>query len=196
MGYSVGPATLKATVRFILERAPHYDWTLQGLGMLRLGLPGNRRLHVWDAEYATKTGASAMHTHPWAFTSLVVAGRIKNRRFVEDVQGDVYWRQQVKCGPGGGLEGEPSTAFLRGLEPTWYWAGDQYSQRADEIHVSEPLDGTVTILTRIPGTSPDHAYLFWPVDKTWVSAEARRATAKEVQYITERALELWFGSSE
>lgn len=76
--------------------------------------------------------------------------------------------------------------------------GDSYHQRAEEIHYSEPADGTVTIIQRmVPvGANPDIARVYYDPRVGWKDASARRATAKEVQRITEKALEQWFGQTK
>lgn len=78
---SIDPA-IKPLVKTILQQADHYEWTLQGLGMLRLYLGKERRLHVWSDEHRVE-GVSDLHTHPWHLSSQIVAGRMVNQRFVE-----------------------------------------------------------------------------------------------------------------
>lgn len=109
----------RSVVQFILERAHAHDWTLQGLGMLRLYLPGGCRLHVWDMEHARNVGASAIHTHPWDFTSWVIAGKIKNWRMIEvdGPPGYVYGCRTVHCGKGLAENIPEKTVGLRPLEP-------------------------------------------------------------------------------
>ena len=60
-------------VKTILEASRHggiSGWSLQGLGMFRLYLSHEKRLHVWDARFRT-SDVSVIHTHPWHFTSEV-----------------------------------------------------------------------------------------------------------------------------
>lgn len=72
----------KPLVKTILTEAGSYPWTIQGLGMLRLYLGKERRLHVWTDQRVENV--SDMHTHPWHFDSQVVVGLLRNQRFIED----------------------------------------------------------------------------------------------------------------
>jgi hypothetical protein len=60
-----------------------------------------------------------------------------------------------------------------------YDAGDSYSQRADEIHETDALDGTVTIIRR-HRTGVDTARIFWPAGQEWGDALPRPATWDEL----------------
>lgn len=189
--------TLKALVESILLDPHDRPWTLQGLGMLRTYLTGDHavRLHVWDPRYATP-GASPMHTHPWDMVSTVVAGELWNRKFEamsvdHETPAPTHMAQRIYCGMGGGLEGEPETVFVRGPRSTYVQEGASYTQRAHEIHISDPEMGTVTVVERTFGTDVDHAYVYWPVGTRWGSAEPRAATRDEVTEIMETAL-AWF----
>lgn len=186
----------KLLVKKILEKPSGHDWSLQGFGMLRLYLSDEVRLHVWDSRYAVDD-VSTVHTHPWDFRSLVVAGEIINRRFDEyETPGsefrslDGFRRQTIKCGEGGGLVGTPEDVWLRGGTPEVYLEGESYVQAAHEIHASLPRDGTVTIVTREFKEDTEHAYVYF--EGEWVSAEPRRATLGEVITICRRSLERWF----
>jgi hypothetical protein len=183
----------KSLVQKILENPIGYTWTLQGLGMLRLYLDGERRLHIWDSRYRVKD-VSQMHTHPWDFRSLVVAGTVRNQIEIEvpAEEGDTtHYKQTIFCGVGGGLRGEPSRVRLVEDSYHTYSEGESYEERAHQIHVSDPDDGTVTIIKRIVVGDSDHALVFWE-DGEWVSAEPREATTREVMDITQRSLERWF----
>lgn len=200
----------KGLVRRVLRDACHRAagrdagaWTLQGLGMLRLYLDDAKthRLHVWDERYATD--ASPMHTHPWHMLSHVVAGEVRQRRYAPKPPGiEVfaqhpalpYCRQEIQCGAGGGLVGTAEAVMLWAGEEEVYVEGRSYKQRADEIHVSTPLGGTCTIVTRqVPsGENPDQAFVFWPLSENWKTAEPRAATADEVLDICAASLDAWF----
>lgn len=178
----------KLLVRAILEKATAYKWSIQGLGMLRLYLSGETRLHVWDRHFIAPN-ASPLHTHPWAFDSLVVAGVVNQHRYVPG--GTPYYTATVKCGPGGGIVGNPErTGLTRGPQET-YRAGDHYRQWPDEIHESFPETGTVTIVTRHFSADRDYARVFWE-SGDFGSAEPRVATHEEVMEITSRSLERYF----
>lgn len=194
---------IKALVADLLEHPHSRAWTVQGLGMLRsylngAGAPKEYRLHVWD-ESLVVPHVSTMHTHPWDLHSLVIAGRLMNVRFetapVESSvfpAGGVYNRQAIRCGEGGGLEGDPDVITLYQQPAEIYGEGDVYTQTAHEIHVSLPDSGTVTMIKRSFGEDTEHAYVFWGPGEEWVSAEPRPATIEEIDFVTKRALERWF----
>lgn len=79
------PPLIKPLVKTILTQATSYPWSIQGLGMLRLYLAKDLRLHVWTDQGRVEN-VSDMHTHPWHFDSEIVAGVMRNQRFVEDVR--------------------------------------------------------------------------------------------------------------
>lgn len=188
-------AVTKAAVRKILERPLGHEWSLQGFGMLRLYLSDELRMHVWDSRYAAE-GVSEVHTHPWNFHSLVVAGKVVNQRLVESeaVEAVRYNRRLILCGTGGGLcdtSPECEVGLLRFPEEVYY-EGCEYTQKAEEIHISAPADGTVTVVEREFLDDADHAFVYWPAGTEWGTAEPRTATAGEVQAIAENALKSWF----
>ena len=171
--------TLQELVRSALEgerENPTRKWTLQGLGMLRTYVDEaeTMRLHIWDSRFAVP-GVSEMHTHPWDMVSRVVSGEVYNRKFVPTDGGYPYMRQKLLCGAGGGLCGVPERVELSTGKGELVLPGESYSQAWHEIHVSEPADGTVTLIRRVFGSDRDHAYVFWPEGEEWVSAEPRQA---------------------
>ena len=169
-------------VRSILQNPHGFEWSIQGLGMLRLYLSREVRLHV--------PNVSEIHDHPWGFTSEVVFGRLINYRYVIDhVHGVPMNCRTLKCGPGGCLVGGQQVHYLRHSHKDVLEVGDTYEQRRDEIHASEPDDGTVTIITRRFEGDSDHARVFWPIGTEWGSAEPRKATRAEVDAITKNALQ-------
>src|SRR5688572_343716 len=130
---------LRAAVRPMLLKPDPALWTLQGFGMLRTYLDEAKRfrLHVWDSSLATKD-VSTIHDHPWHFRSYVLAGKIYNQRYLRtdatDNKGHAHWQQAIRCGEGGGAEGEPELVFLRNGPAEVYHPGDVYTQRASELH--------------------------------------------------------------
>lgn len=154
----------KSVVRQLLVAGPKIEgWSLQGFGMLRLYLDkeGIYRLHVWDARYAVKD-VSAAHDHPWDFTSYIIAGSIVDQRFFEvdahDPNGMPFLEQKIKCGPGGGLcEEKPRELWLQPSLSRRYGPGENYTARAEEVHCSHPVDGTVTIIERSFREDTEHA---------------------------------------
>jgi hypothetical protein len=186
---------MKQLVKKILENATSYEWSLQGLGMLRLYLSQEVRLHVWDCDFMFPK-ASTMHTHPWHFSSLIVAGELKQMRYVEDKEGDSFNVATIQCGEGGCLVTEPETIKLAARPMEYYREGQTYSELAEEIHESFPTRGTVTLVTRTFTEDRDHAKVYWPKGHVWGSAEPRPATQGEVYAITSHALSRWFAAGE
>lgn len=190
------PDISRALVDNLLNHSAQMEWSLQGLGMLRTYLTEDIRLHIWDGD-EENVGVSKLHTHPWDFESLVICGRVCNQRYVErsmehqtgKAKRDRYMRQMIRCGEGGGLEGEPGPIFLEPQIVEVVTAGCAYSQRAVEIHESRPDDGTITIIKRTvpPEGHPDFANVYWPEGEEWVSAEPRPATRSEVLRIINKA---------
>lgn len=186
---------VKLLVQNVLEHRHAYDWTLQGFGMLRTYLDKDHRvrLHVWDDRYVVP-GVSEMHTHPWNFESYIVAGVVHQRRFlrVPEGTGMLFDEYALRCGAGGGLCGDPTPVRLRDVTPEMYIEGDVYRQQADEIHVSSPERGTVTLVDRSFMEDTEHASVFTRPGEPWGSAEPRPATGLEVMAITRYALHRWF----
>lgn len=202
--------TVRTLVRGILEQAmerpdeaTNTRWSIQGFGMLRVHLPGDYRLNVWDSRHRVKD-VSLIHDHPWHFESLVVSGRLVNRRFttmpMTHSRGDLVEWAKLKPGPGGGLLGRIASGRERSdggvvklvaHEPEVYRAGDTYQQARDEVHRSDPEDGCVTFNRRHERLAVDEARVFWPAGSSWVSAEPRLATREEVKAVVGRALAGW-----
>jgi hypothetical protein len=192
--------TIKLLVRSILEHPLQYKWTLQGLGMLRMYLSPEVRLHVWNSAFKVKN-ASPLHTHPWDFESLVVAGSVQQYRY-EEFEGHVpgeysekYWKQTIKCGEGACTMTPKERVWLFKNKLETFVEGSTYTQEKNEIHESVPLDGTVTIVTRTFKGDKDTADVLWSptMSDEFVSAEPRKADAGEVLIITKHALYTWFG---
>lgn len=195
-------------VRTILQRASNYQWTVQGFGMLRLYLAKVGRIHLWDSRVRTGN-VSDMHTHPWPLRSTIIAGEIVNERYAEIPEAlspaladalacgerRAMWAQLLQTGEGGGLKGAPREVVVRRMSREIYRAGNVYSQRPAEIHVSLPVDGCVTIMERPKGPDfTEHAWVYWDREAGrmgWVSAEPRPATIREVGQAAAHALETW-----
>lgn len=180
---------IKELTRAILKNAAHYDWSLQGFGMLRLHLSDAVRLNVWDSRYQVPN-VSMMHTHPWDFESTVIVGELRNNRYVKDRHGDLFECAEIKPGPGGGIRNSLGNVGLHRRPVEIYISGEAYRQSHDEIHISLPADGTVT-LNRRKRVGDDIAQVFWPLGQEWVSAEPRPALPEEVADIAAAALRLF-----
>lgn len=184
--------TLALAVRKVLENPfiMSNRWSVQGLGMLRLYMDEKKevRLHIWNsqiaAEYMRQSGLrdwpSPMHDHPWDFKSTILAGKLYQCRYVPNDAGADYNFMTIQCGPGGCAKSQPEPIKLLCQPQEEYNPGDSYYQRADEIHISQPIDGTVTVIERTFHEDTEHARVFWQAGKEWVTAEPRDATPQEV----------------
>ena len=188
---------LRGTVKALLENPHGRKWSLQGFGMLRLYISPVHRLHVWHPRFGvTGIFGSSVHTHPWDFASCILNGAITNIRYMKTAGrgfipgAEQYNEQTIKCGPGGCAMSEPQSTWLIPCNPETYGVGQRYSQRAEEIHRSEPTPGTVTAIERRFKEDTEHAQVYWQGNR-WVSAEPRPATAEEIEDITQAALAVW-----
>jgi hypothetical protein len=174
----------QALVRKILEHPDEYPWTMQDLGLLGLRLDDRReyRLHVWDR--TCSVGEPPVHDHPYDFTSVVVAGEMTNTRYVEDPAGTEY--QRVRYTPPDEDARKTDTVKLSAAATT-VTAGDEYSQRADELHDSRQVPGTVTII-RMSFRDLPVLTVCTPGDAPWVSGRSRPPTPDELETITSAAL--------
>lgn len=209
--------TMRALAKTVLLGAHAYDWTMQGFGMLRIHIPARKtityvggahdgprnlpdvdyRLNVWCSRYRARK-VSLIHDHPWSFQSVVLSGKMRNVRF-RVVKPDelVFFPFAVKHivgriqpGPGGGMLSSEAPVFLNAEQPYHLGQGDTYAQEADEVHLSDPDDGCVSLNVR-RREGPDTARVFWPAGESWVSAEPRVATPAEVADVVGEALEGW-----
>jgi hypothetical protein len=187
--------SMKKFAEDILRHPRDHEWSLQGLGMLRTYLDADkvRRLHVWSPPHQTP-GVALPHDHPWDFMSQVVAGAITDVVFMPtgvEQPGSRLWNMHhIMCGPNACAESEVEQIRLYQLAPRSYAEGHYYKRKADVIHASFPIEGTTTIITRQGDT--EHARVFWPVGKPWVTARPRPATNEEVDAIVGTALHNWF----
>lgn len=179
----------------LIGKAGLTGWSLQGLGMLRKYLTADKRfrLHVWDSRYRTPD-VSMMHTHPWDFESVVVAGGVNNHRYIRSAYGRIpVMEMDIICGEGGGpCPADARQVSLEGLPTESFSEGQTYTQKAEEIHVSFPTDGAVTIIDRRFHEDTETAKVFYEVDGEWVSAEPRPATTLEVMHILSNSISRYF----
>lgn len=188
--YADSSPELRSLVAFILANSGQFKWSLQGLGMLRLHMGDETRLHVWDTRYAFP-GASPIHDHlQWGLRSTVISGRITNQRYIERDDGRPYHFAVIKAGYNYHFKTEPREIRLVETAPEIYTPGMSYSQAPSEIHQSMPDIGTVTIMRKSPTADGESARIFWPLGSEWGSAEPRAALPSEVSVITGNALSL------
>lgn len=191
----------RALARAVLDEAIRHpsarQWDLQNLGVLRTFLPGDAVLHVWCPELAVP-GVTAIHTHPWRFSSFVVAGIVENIRYTvnrdaaargpSDV-GD-NWRlfRELRVKPERAEVDAPCLLRLLGVERIR--SGSWYFQEASDVHESRPMPGTVTLIQR-ERTSDGAAHAYFPEGSSWVSGGRRPATEPEVVKACTLAVERW-----
>ena len=176
-----------ARIRSILETAHEHPWTLQDIGLLGLRLDDRReyRLHVWAPE--RRVGGPVIHDHPFDFVSRVIVGRMVNTRYVEDPSGPEYIRERYT--PGAEDRRVADTVRLVAAVEV-YGAGEEYAQAAAELHDSDQVAGTVTLLRR-SWVEPGPLTVCRPEPAPWVSGVSRPATPDEVTDITGQALKLF-----
>jgi hypothetical protein len=174
-----------------LTQPLEYEWSVQGLGMMRTYLSKTKRLHIWHSSLIV-TGATELHDHPWNFESEVMFGCVRQMRFEDNDSGRKFMKQRILCGEGGGIIGEAVVdpeevqIFSNGIET--YFQGATYGQKAHEIHRSFPSNNTVTVVTRDFLKDRDHAHVYYPVGGGFVSAIPRPASHAEILFITRSVL--------
>jgi hypothetical protein len=180
----------RTLARFILENATKFEWSLQGLGMLRLYLPGDARLHVWNHDFAFPD-ASPHHDHlQWGLTSTIISGELTNYRYKEGVGVPFHWARFV-AGYNAEQLHEAETMLLEEQEPEVYTPGMSYSQEPNEVHRTVCKPGTVTVMHKRPTADGATARIFWPEGTVWGSAKPRPATFSEIVRMTTDALRVF-----
>jgi hypothetical protein len=177
----------KALVLTMLHHAEDFPWRMQDIGLMSLRLDDRRehRLHVWDP--SDWPGEQPIHDHPYDFTSSIIAGEMTNIRYEEDPAGDEYVR--FRFSPGAEDERRPDAVRLSSTATTFI-EGDQYQQRADELHASWQEPGTVTAI-RCRWVETPELTVCLQHEGSWRSGQGRDATREEKKSFTAKALE-WF----
>lgn len=190
---------LRAAIHAILSAPANYNWTVQGLGMLRCYPFGGTlwRLNVWNDHCRRVPPASDMHDHPWHLVSWIMSGELYNQRYVvveRDMPGEEFEYREILCGPDAvqsATEATPLRRMKLGKCPLeTYGVGKVYSQRAEEIHSTTFQNGTVTLNLR-ERVNGDNAKIFYPVGTEWVDAAPREATPFEIATCCDVALNMW-----
>jgi hypothetical protein len=178
------PRPLQLAVLQVLDTAHRSmvgDWSVQGFGVLRLYIRKIGRLHLWDRALQYP-GVSLVHNHSWDLRSTIVCGRIVNTRFeeTESAIGHPYHGRRLLTGYQSRFVQNEFITTLLNQPREAYIAGDVYKQSAHEIHVTDPDDGTITLMERNEDTNGE-ANVYWPYGTEWGDAKPRPATADEIQ---------------
>lgn len=184
-------------VKKMLSRPEMFDWTIQGFGMVRAqfgsGEAGDDdlRLNIWHRRFRTPD-VSDIHTHPWDFSSEVLAGRLYNVVYKTHTKSaTLYTSQKLIPGPNGGLLSTPRDIGLAQDRIMTLDRGDTYFQDRRCIHQSNwEQDGTVTVNRRIR-VGADEAWVFWPKGGEWVTAKPRTAKEAEVEMALADVWRIW-----
>lgn len=208
---------VKMMVKAILKSPTDLEWSVSGLGMMRTYLSDEVRLHIWDQRLRVPR-VSPIHDHPWGLKSQVVAGTLRQNRFIlkarkewqpeKTAYGWTYiagsyipdnaeaveevWGAQIVCGEKAYVTVQPKEFQLYRLPLEIFREGDVYSQQKEEIHETIPEMGSVTIITRSFAPDREKANIYWRGDKEWVDAKPRSATMDEIVDVTKYALKTWF----
>lgn len=173
------------------EHSLYGNWSVQGMGLLRLYIRDLGRLHIWD-DALRYPNVSMIHTHSWDLVSTIVCGQLSNFRYKEAVPSGYslpYKKQTIVCGYNTRSASHVVDTHLVGDQIETLNPGDLYRQRATEIHQTLARNGTVTIMERRED-GEGQADVYWPSDCSWGDAKPRLATLDEIRASCERALEL------
>lgn len=189
---------MKALVANIMNDKARREWTVQGFGFLRTYFgppetPKQFRLNLWDSKF-TIPNVSTIHDHPWDFSSIIIAGELKNKKYEiweENKDTPTHKFATLKTGVGGSLDiSTEKECYLALSSVINYKSGEVYSQKANEIHETTFKDGTVTLNRRIGDT--EQARVFWDHKNNWIDAIPRLATKREIDQTIDKSLGYWF----
>jgi hypothetical protein len=184
---TVGETLTRDLVRTMLQHAEDFPWRMQDVGLMSLRLDDRRehRLHVWDPTFCI--GEPPIHDHPYDFTSTIIAGEMANSRYERDPAGDEYVRYRYSPG----AEDERRSDGVRlSSTTTTFTEGNQYHQRASELHTSGQQPGTVTAI-RCKWVAMPELTVCVRDESSWFSGTGREAGRDEIKGFVARALE-WF----
>lgn len=179
----------KKYARKILETALERQWSVLGFGKMGTNVTQNCKLHVWD-RLLLNPRIPAVHSHSFNLKSLVMAGNVRQIRMKEGDTGEEW--NKISVSTAGKPTSERSKARLVEMPAEKFGEGQQYSQVADEVHLSFPDDGTVTLVEWEFCPFPRHMNVYWRGSGPWSDAKPRRATDEEVEKVAKNALDVWF----
>lgn len=185
----IKPHTTISAVKSILETAVSFQWSLQGMGMFRLYLSRDVRIHVWDKRFAVPH-VTMIHDHPFDFESTVLWGSLMDKVYIEKPGFPVnYTKQTIICGEDARTDSEEIGVHLQLQEASIYKTGDRYQHEHMTLHETVPEDGTVTLVVRRFKEDTERARVYYPVGTKFVSAAPRPATDEEIAAMALKALE-------
>lgn len=188
------PTPLQVLTLAILDNQLAYQWSVQGFGVLRLYIRDVGRLHIWDSALRYP-GVSMIHNHSWDLRSTIIFGCLVNTRYTTiPPEGYVPWPRPERYEGKRLITGYQTRDVVK-LEPVTLYpdvvetfrSGDEYAQKAHEIHRTDAFDGTVTLMLRKEDEN-GQADVYWPAGTEWGTAKPRPATLEEIKSTVERAL--------
>ena len=198
LGLPLELATLQQLIKGFLSASVSWRWTVQGFGLLRFDLADIARIHIWDSRLRYDPDVSTIHDHSWRLRSLIVAGLLKNQRYVVaeslvahmgDDPAAIYHGATIVAGVHSDLKlSNQRVVRLRAFEQEYYLPGYHYTQEAAELHETIAEDGTVTLMERKHDGPTGEANVFWPYGTIWKHAKPRPATPDEVHAVVTNAL--------
>lgn len=182
----MGRNALDGFLDYLLEHPFDFPWSVQGLGMLRLYLNDRDRLNIWHND--GRIGASPIHDHYWGFQSFILAGKLINERYIQSPDGLPKSRFKIITGEGTVVLEGPEDDNLKLVSSWSYYPGETYTQIPADIHETQFIDGTMTIIRRTQYLEQrDRANVWTDRGLPYVSAEPRAATKDEIMLFVDAA---------
>lgn len=160
-----------------------FEWTQQGLGMVRAKLTRSLRLHIWHPNFIVKE-ASRIHNHPWHFTSNILAGFLTNVKYSFTYDASQMLVHTIECGANVHVK-DTYVARIGVDQIVTYKKGDLYSMRKTEFHNTVIGDrGCISIIERdLDSWENDDADVVTNMDKPFVNARPEKLAEKRVRQI-------------
>lgn len=177
-----------------------FHWRGHGIGFIKAYTNPDKteRINIYDKRFIVPN-ITLHHDHPWHLTSRILAGELTNTRYQRlstahiehDSTYETFHEGVINCANFRGIEAAPRMATLVAQKPEIYRPNDTYMQFADEIHATEAIDGTVTLLRRMtPLNGNGTARVFWPLGTEYVDATIHELSTDDVHAAINKALEL------
>ena len=179
----------------VLFRWEEFHWTTMGFGMIRTYLDAKKqwRFNIWDDRLRVPD-VSTIHTHPWSFTSYIIAGEILDSKYMIGKGQATHSISEITTGVAGQTPKILGTCELIPLWRRQYQVGDRYMYDLTEIHETAYRRGTVTLNDRTPPTKDHTAKVFYNLNDPWVDAIPRDAKSEEVEQAVSAALRMMVSS--